>query len=543
MMDRKKMWSVAAALAVCAIFSLVLYVRSTRVRIQGEFYYADTVQLDLSGRPLEDVESLLRLQRLRWLDIRGTGISNGACRRLQNGLPECRILWDPVFQGKAYPAETKSLSATELSAQDLTDLACFPELTSLDVTQCRDYDRILEAVTLLPGCEVSYRVFIGSHAYGPETVSIVLQDGIPAEAEAVLPYLPELRQLHFSGRTPPKTELEALRRRWPSLDITWDFVFHGQTVTHRTTRLDLSDIPLNDPAEIAALLSRMHGILTVDLCGTGLSRDEIMALAADFPRVTFILEIPIGSATVRTDAREIDISGIPVTVAEIEALLPSLPNLRKVVMIDCGNTNEEMAALNRRYGHIQFVWAVSVGDGKFARTDITGFIPYKYHLDQYVMTQQDADNLRYCTQLIALDLGHQSITSCEFLAYMPELKYVILSDTCISDISPLAGNTNVVFLEVFDTYLWDLEPLLTLTGLQDLNICWCPADYRVVAQMFWLERCWWGGNQHTQEQMGYLQTQCPNTLFEFRADYSTGFGWRKGPLYFQMRDALDMFYQ
>ena len=161
-------------------------------------------------------------------------------------------------------------------------------------------------------------------------------------------------------------------------------------------------------------------------------------------------------------------------------------------------------------------------------------------MDYFV--QGELYNLRYCTDIVALDLGHQQINTCEFVAFMPNLKYLIIADTQIVDLSPLAGLENLEFLEMFLTYAQDYTPLLSLKNLKDLNLAWTYGDYKIIAQMPWLERCWWGGKWHNQETRDYLTEHCPDTLFEFDDGESTGSGWRDGDLYYAMRDALGMFY-
>ena len=209
-------------------------------------------------------------------------------------------------------------------------------------------------------------------------------------------------------------------------------------------------------------------------------------------------------------------------------------------MCNCGISNEDMDALNRRHEDIQFVWSVSLNGRATVRTDITGFITFKMGLKYFF--EGELDNLRYCTEIVALDLGHQKISNCDFVAYMPNLKYLVLADTTISDLTPLEGLENLEFLEIFLTNVQDYTPLLKLTNLKDLNLAWTYGDYKIIAQMPWLERCWWGGKWHNQETRDYLTEHCPNTLFEFDDGESTGSGWRDGDLYYEMRDALGMFY-
>ena len=169
-------------------------------------------------------------------------------------------------------------------------------------------------------------------------------------------------------------------------------------------------------------------------------------------------------------------------------------------------------------------------------------MPVKY--DVWVGTD-DVYNLRYLTELIALDLGHMEIHNCEFVRYMPHLKYLILADTEIVDFSPLADLKELIFLEVFMTSIQDYSPFLTMTALEDLNICYTYGDPEIIGQLTWLDRLWWGQVQSSRindAQRQALREKLPDTEIEYEPHSSTGAGWRTGQNYYDMRDIFGMGY-
>ena len=173
------------------------------------------------------------------------------------------------------------------------------------------------------------------------------------------------------------------------------------------------------------------------------------------------------------------------------------------------------------------------------RTDTTGFIPIKYG---YWLNDEECYNLRYCTDMVALDLGHCYITNCDFVAFMPDLKYLILADTDVRDISPIANHEKLIYLELFLSPVYDYTPLLSCPNLEDLNICYTYGQLHVLTQMTQLKRLWWGPNR--QEIYGYLQYYLPDTYLELalNSGSSTGNGWREGQHYYDQRDYLGMYY-
>lgn len=539
-MNKKKWISLCGLVLVIAavIFGFYQY-NATYVHIGSTRYQRDMTTLDLSGTTLTEPEKLTGMPLLKTLNLENTGLSSTDYDMLCQALPECEISWTPIFQGTAYPADTKILNVTTLSAEDVQMLAYFPQLQTVNAMGCQDYDNLLTLRQALPACDVRYSVTIGDREYLHDTTFVRIPDANMAQVEQLLKYLPDLNTVLLTGALPAAESIEALSAAYPEIAISWQGEYNGIALDSAATELDLTDIPLESTDAVTALLPYLPKAEKIILCNTGLPTDAMMGLREGFENINFVWDITIGATTVRTDAVEIDISGNQITPEDIEALLPYFTDLEKVVMCDCGIENEAMDALNRRHENIKFVWSVDLGYHVTVRTDITSFIPYKFGYQFY---QWELENLRYCTDLVALDLGHQKLYTCEFVRYMPNLKYLVLADTSLRSLEPLTGLENLVFLEIFLTYVTDYTPLLTLTNLKDLNLAWTYGDYMVIAQMPWLERCWWGGTLHSYDSRVYLKEHCPNTQFEFDDGESTGSGWRTSKYYYEMRDALGMFY-
>lgn len=265
-----------------------------------------------------------------------------------------------------------------------------------------------------------------------------------------------------------------------------------------------------------------------------------MALTAAFPEVAFSWNLELAGLSVNEKTETLDLTGIPMTVEQMDAVLPYLLSLSYVDMTDCGISNEEMDDLNRRYENIKIVWTVDIGKYFRLRTDATAFMPWK---EGIFVNDEIIYNLRYCTDMIAIDLGHKKITNIDFVAFMPHLKYLLLCETMITDLTPLTGLTELVYLELFMLPPQDLSPLLTLTGLEDLNLHYTQGDANIIAQMTWLKNLWWrqsSGTPQNLQQM--LQEALPNCHINFTSISSTGEGWRKLPNYYAQREIFGMYF-
>ena len=146
-----------------------------------------------------------------------------------------------------------------------------------------------------------------------------------------------------------------------------------------------------------------------------------------------------------------------------------------------------------------------------------------------------------------IDLGHCWISHCEWAREMPNLRYLVLADTYVKDLSPLSGLKKLTYLELFVTPVRDYSPLLGCTGLEDLNLGYTYGDPTPIAQMTWLKNLWWGGIHYVpwvngQSPAAMLQHGLPDTKVTLYAGSSTGMGWRNLPHYYEMRDKIGMYY-
>ena len=131
-----------------------------------------------------------------------------------------------------------------------------------------------------------------------------------------------------------------------------------------------------------------------------------------------------------------------------------------------------------------------------------------------------------------------------FLAYMPNLQYLIIADTPVSDISAMENLKNLVYLEAFLCNIRDVSPLLGCTSLQDINIANNPIqDISLLGQIETLNNIWISGREWPRAQKEALNAAKPDATIVYYMDRgSTGKGWRSLDNYFNQRDLLGMWY-
>jgi internalin A len=145
---------------------------------------------------------------------------------------------------------------------------------------------------------------------------------------------------------------------------------------------------------------------------------------------------------------------------------------------------------------------------------------------------EDFENLKYCTDLVALDFGHcMKISDISFIANLPKLKYLIFSMCSVDDISVLADQTELEFLEIKNNRITDITPLRNCTKLRFLN---CGINDIDEIDTFLalpnLERLWINCTLLTDDQLAELRAAMPNTTITAHpthVEYGESL-WRKG---------------
>lgn len=258
--------------------------------------------------------------------------------------------------------------------------------------------------------------------------------------------------------------------------------------------------------------------------------------------------LDIYGVSVRWDTEELDLrdSRIEDGGAALTEAVPSLPRLRRVDMTGCSLSDEELGKLQDVFPDICFSWTVKIYTFRTS-TDTDYFITNPAAGVELTGMQRGPNALWYCRDLVALDLGHCHLDSVPFVEKMPHLRYLILADNPVYDLSPLSGLDKLEWLEIFNTNVWDLSPLLGCTALRDLNICYIPASGETIvetlSQMPWLRRVWCSGANLSYAQIDALRAALPDTEIWCPAgDESSGGTWRYDEDYYAMRDAFHMYY-
>lgn len=514
----------------------------------GEVFDCTSESIAVPVFSAEKAELYRYLPNLREVDLRGAVMTVGDFELLQSLIPDCRILWDIPIAGQSFDSTAESIALAEFSVEEAENFGYFENLKELDASGGTSYAAYVAVEELLPDCDVRWSVALGSAYTKPEAEILELAGSGVTAAELMekLPYLPFAKTAKIDGADFSAEELAALREAYPDVAFEYELSVCGEAFSSGDKKISLAGRTVSAD-ELISAADAFTALEEIDLRECGLGTADLIAIAEAYPGVFINAEAELYGAVFSTAAAEIDLSGIEIAdTAPIEEALVLFPDLRKVIMSDCGISDEDMDALNRRHEDVQFVWTVHFSIYS-VRTDATAFCAS--NVPGYVapkLTDSELAPIKYLTELEALDLGHMYYSDLSFLENMPKLRYLILVEANYRDISAIASLSELYYLEIFNNIIEDISPLLECKNLRHLNLGFTRGhDASVLGQMTWLERLWYPGSPLSQEEIAEIEAALPDTQTYFviwDGDGSTGGGWREHESYFEMRDLFDMHY-
>lgn len=420
-----------------------------------------------------------------------------------------------IFIGDAvYPKDAQSL--------DLRN-------TGISITH---YEAVREQ---LPDCDILWDVPFQGSRYSSDITELTVTS-LTQEDIAFLDYFPNLTAINATACT-DYSQIMMLRQLHPEIAVSYQVTLGGESYPESTTDLTFTDA---DPAELLEKLQYLPALETIHFPQPTVAAENLLALREAYPNVDITWDYDVYGTTYPHDVTELDFSGTQLESLDyLEAAMVYFPELEKLILCDCGIDNDTMAEYRDRVREsYKVVWSVKV-NALTIRTDELTFMPAKHDL---AFSDQHLDALKYCEDLLCVDLGHYRVSNVEWLYGTPHMKYLVLADTNVRDITPVGSLKELVYFEVFKTGVTDYSPLVGCTALQDANLAFTNGDASVFAQMPWLNNLWVNCCGVDQQTRAMLLEALPDTNIDFDSGWQLGNNWRALLNYFKMRDLLEMPY-
>ena len=472
-------------------------------------------RLDMVDSTVTDFSPLEALRSLRRLDVRGNyAFTRSDYDRLAQALPNCEILWSmPV--GDEYV--DSNVTEINLAGSGM------------------DAGEIQAVMDAHPDVAVTYDVALMGRSIAPDAQALDLR-GEAIDIDAIndaLTLLPAVQTIDLRGEPATAETIAALTAAHPNIRFMFTCDVPGGAMTTEDEEVTVPGGGLAELSSYMAFIDYMPNLRTMDARAVQLSESDIAQLQADPRSHKLIYGFTAFGRTLSTLDTEVNLDGVAMTdVAEVERMVNAMPNLQRVSMVNCGLSDEQMSGLCDRHPDVRFIWIIHFGKYTL-RTDATAFTTNLYAVNPYHYTSGTFAMLRYCKDLMYLDIGHCELTSIEGLAGLTKLRVLILADNNITDISPLAGLQDLEYVEIFLNKVSDLTPLANKTKLKDLNIYYNPAitDLTPLESCTALERVWLGHCGFSDAKLSRLRKALPNAKVYAGSGGSTDGGWRSHKRY------------
>ncbi len=259
-----------------------------------------------------------------------------------------------------------------------------------------------------------------------------------------------------------------------------------------------------------------------------------------FPELAFEYSLSVVGKKVRATATRVNLHPNKVTkekeFRQLYNCLRWLPDVEELTAWDTAFTFEQLEELSALMPKMHVSCKIKIAS-HLLRTDATAFST-RHSYGSIRHTAEDFRGVKYCDNLLALDVGHNNVRNLDFLYDAPNLRVLILADNQVEDLSPVASLKELEYLEIFKNPVSDLSPLKGLTKLIDLNMTFCRvADYSPLLGLTKLDRLWISENPYTEEQLQMLAKAHPECTMNTTAGEiaPTAEGWRQGhPRYLQI---------
>ena len=487
------------------------------------------------------------------LDLREESVKPKHIDKIREKMPDCEIRWNIPFQGGDLACDAREITVTTLSEKDVQLLNYAQNLKTVHAEGCTDYDNLALLRQQRPELTVSYSVALSGGSFSWDVEALIL-NSVTEEDIHLLKHLPNLKTVALSGGSYDPKTVEALRGTAHNGGLEFGVIIGGDIHLDTEESLQISELADGD----LELLRYLSGMKKLVLQNPKADPQKVISLQNQLPGVEVSWEVTLGDLKFDPTTTEVDLSMVEIKdLSEVEQKMAYLPELETVIFGLCGvdepkwgNSrsklvaspieNEDLAAYRDRVREkYKVVWTLRLGPSIALRSDADNFMPNHFGVGQ--LPDSYAYNLRYFEDMVCLDVGHMTLTDISFVEYMPKLKYLILAWTEVQYIEPIRTCKNLVFLELDNSCIRDISPLVDCTALEDLNLGRTYCSIEPILGMTWLKNVY----MIRRSNAGVVGQALPDTRVVTSADETAatvGFGWRRLPNYYAMRDALHVPY-
>ena len=502
----------------------------------------------------EQIENLKKLRSLTALDLRDNALTVEAFDAIRSLVPKADIRWSVPLGAARYDSASEQIAVPDFSRADLVRLVYFPNLVSLDASGSADYQALMEAQTMYPDLTISWTCVAAGKTFSSTDEEIICAAGTTKDDVALLlTALPKLTSVDLRGTDVLANDMKTLQGEYPKITFLTQAYLLSERYDTTKTSLTLAAADSFDAEKLGDQLAYFPSLTALDLRAVPASEQDVSALSERYPAMKIRWMVPfLEGLNVDSDSESLDLRGY--TVSDLAAFKQKLKWFSKLTYLDmcnCGPSDAEMAQLRSELPQVKVVWMLHVGYWEI-RTDIKAFSMAQYTEHEGVrftkigeesrryrwVDDEQIAKIRYCTDIEALDIGHSDLISdISFVRELDKLRFLVISMTKVTDLTPIRNLKNLIFFEMFEMAPMDISVLYDLPQLEFLNCSNTQiSDIKPLLSLTNLKRLWLIQCYLPKEELHALKVGLPNTIVIANGKHSTDTGWRfDNPTYNEMQ--------
>ena len=389
----------------------------------------------------------------------------------------------PAPVGMAEEPDLREELTLVLNAGELETLEQYPNLKQVDLSGSTCYEEILSYIQSHPEIRVLYTVTLTGSGEdvtlkNTDTALTLPVGGYCPSLLENAAYLPALTVLELGETDATAEELSALEEAFPEAAVHYTVTLLGKSYDETAETVDLSALTAAEVDEVCEKLPRLRRVRSAELMApkaggtttvSSVGKAEAIRLADACPGVNFHYVFELFGQMIDTGAERVEYKNAEIGddgVSQIREILPLMTHLNYLLLDDCGIGDETMAQLREDCApDIKVVWRIHFsGDGYNCLTDTEKIWATGTVTDGYTA------GLKYCNDVKYIDMGHNCITNIDFVSYMPKLEVAIFSITWVESAEPLGNCPNLEYLEIFNSRISDISALANCTNLRHVNV-------------------------------------------------------------------------
>ena len=316
----------------------------------------------------------------------------------------------------------ESIVITDLSQLKNQDFTGFDQLKSLDLRAVSTDAATVDALQAkLHNVAILWKVPLGSDSFDSTSSTLTLPQSCTAGEIALLRYFPSLTQVDATSCI-VNADFANAAAAYPGVAFVWNATIGSVLVKSSDATLDLTGLSVSVD-DVKPFLRGLPALQQVVCDNTGWSAEEIAALEAEYPAISFESDVDVFGESVSANAQTLDLSNKTVDFDKLPEVLAQLPNLSSVNLEGQQVTFEQMDALMNAFPQISFSFSFELFSQQVTSQTT------ELELKGYALTSPDeiADKLKYLPNLMKADLSNCGLSNeqmDQLITQFPSVKFV-----------------------------------------------------------------------------------------------------------------------